>query len=226
MMTGPGNLAAVRSAVEERLHESVDEVAAPGERLASTAIGWAVQQRNSVPLLFLGRRQYLFALTDRRLLAFARHRGGPQPSDLILGKRYSFFTLDKQRRFHPLYQLRLRGANGSRLVLEFRPGQRAIAAELAARLVPPAGNAWAAGGETTDTSLPAPRAAAMPDATDPDLLPSKKAQKAQRKQAKARAKQERAQAKQAGTRAGPSSEPVAPPHDADDETAIAFWGDD
>jgi hypothetical protein len=118
----------------KRLTTTAEAVLAPGERLATTGAGWAAQPRARVPLLFLGRRQYWFALTDRRLLAFPRRRGGPRPEDLVLGKRYSFFALEEVHRHRPLFQLRLRGANDSRLVLEFRPGQRALAAELEARL--------------------------------------------------------------------------------------------
>jgi len=140
MMTGPGNLGTVRAAMQ-RLTTAIDAVLAPGERLATTGIAWAVQLRHRAPLLFLGRRQYWVALTDRRILVFARRRGGPRPDDLVLGKRYSFFTLEKVHRHRPLFQLRVRGANDSRLVLEFRPGQRGVAAELVARLtraLPPA----------------------------------------------------------------------------------------
>ena len=119
---------------KQRLTTTVEAVLAPGERLATTGVGWAAQLRPRVPLLFLGRRQYCVALTDRRMLVFTRHRGGPRPDDLVLGKRYEFFTLEKVHRRRPLFQLRVRGANDSRLVLEFRPGQRSLAAELAARL--------------------------------------------------------------------------------------------
>jgi hypothetical protein len=118
----------------KRLTAAVESYLAPDEQLATTGIGWAAQTRPKVPLLFLGRRQHWFALTDRRMLVFARHWGGPRADDLVLGKRYSSFTLEKVHRHRLLFQLRIRGANDARLVLEFRPGHRALASELAARL--------------------------------------------------------------------------------------------
>jgi hypothetical protein len=113
---------------------AVESVLAPGERVATTGVGWAAQLRPNVPLLFLGRRQHWIALTDRRVLLFARHWRGPGPGDLVLGKRYSSFTLEKVHPHRLLFQLRVRGTNDARLVLEFRPGHRALGAELAARL--------------------------------------------------------------------------------------------
>jgi hypothetical protein len=118
----------------QRLTAAAESLLAPGEILATTGIGWAAQTRPKVPLLFLGRRQHWFALTDRRLLVFARHWGGPRPDDLVLGKRYTSFTLEKVHRHRLLFQLRIRGANDARLVLEFRPGHRDVANELVARL--------------------------------------------------------------------------------------------
>jgi hypothetical protein len=125
----------------QRLITAIEAVLTPGEHLATTGVGWAAQLRPGVPLLFLGRRQYWFALTDRRVLVFTRRRGGPRPEDLVLGKRYSFLALERVHRHRPLFQIRIRGVSDSRLVLEFGPGQRSIAAELVGRLtraLPPA----------------------------------------------------------------------------------------
>jgi hypothetical protein len=72
-------------------------------------------------------------LTDRRLLVFERHRGGPGPHDLVLAKRYDFFTLEAVKRARPLLQVRVKGATGARQVLEFRPGHRRLGSELVAR---------------------------------------------------------------------------------------------
>jgi hypothetical protein len=168
MMTGPDNLGSVRASMQ-RLTSAAEAVLVPGERLATTGIGWAAQLRPRVPVLFLGRRQHWFALTDRRVLVFSRHRGGPGPADLVLAKRYSFFTLEKVHRHRPLFQIRIRGANDSRLVLEFRPGQRSVAAELVARLtraLPPARSEPTAAAHATmpgDARPPAPPSDAEPD---------------------------------------------------------------
>ena len=52
----------------------------------------------------------------------------------MLGKRFDFFSLEAVKRVRPLLQVRIKGANGSRQVLEFRPGQRSLAAELVGRV--------------------------------------------------------------------------------------------
>lgn len=117
-----------------RLTEAAQAALAPDERLQATGIGWAATRRDRVPLLFQARRQYWFALTDRRMLVFERRRNGPTAGDLVLGKRYDFFTLDAVKRMRPLFQLRVTGANGRKQVLEFRPGQRTLGAQLASRM--------------------------------------------------------------------------------------------
>ena len=157
-----------------------------GEQVVDVGMAWATRMRDGVALLFLGRRQYLIALTDRRLLVFERRGSGPRgrvdPPDLMLGKRYEFFTLERTRRRPTLLQLVLRGENDTRLVLEFRPRQRAMGRALAARLgspgdapiaagagagavaagmgVPGAGEAPTPGSRTTLSPVEAERAAA------------------------------------------------------------------
>jgi hypothetical protein len=118
----------------QRLNAAIESVLVPGERLATTGVGWAARVRPKVPVLFLARRQHWFALTDRRVLVFARHWGGPRADDLVLGKRYTSFTVEKVHRHRPLFQLRIRGPNEARMVFEFRPGHRGLASELVARL--------------------------------------------------------------------------------------------
>ncbi len=81
-----------------------------------------MQLRARVSLLLLARQKYVMALTDRRILVFARGRGKPEPSDLVIGKRYEAFTLERVRRRRPLLKMVLRAANGNRLVFEFRRG--------------------------------------------------------------------------------------------------------
>jgi hypothetical protein len=117
-----------------RLTEAAQAALAPGERVTTTGVGWAAARRDGLPLLFQGRRQYWFALTDRRLLVFERQRGGPTAEDFVLGKRFDFFTLEGVKKVRPLLQVRVKGANGSRQVLEFRPGQRGLGAELVSRV--------------------------------------------------------------------------------------------
>jgi len=124
---------------QTRLAGAAQAVLVPGERLATTGVGWACERRDGVPLLFQGRRQYWFVLTDRRLLVFRRRRGGPSADDLVLAKRYEHLEVDAVKRMRPLLQVRIttkgpRGTNGSRQVLELRPGQRGLAAELVRRV--------------------------------------------------------------------------------------------
>lgn len=121
---------------DERIRAAAEAVLAPGERITATGPCWAARRRDRVPLLFLGRRQHAMALTDRRMLLFEKTRRGPTPGDLVLGKRYESFTLQKVKRHRPLAQVIARGAGGSLLVFEFRPRQRSLAGELIARLTP------------------------------------------------------------------------------------------
>lgn len=118
------------------LEEAAQGVLVGGERITSRGVCWATQVPSGKPLLFAQRRQYLLALTDRRLLVFERRRGKPEPSDLVIGKRYEAFTLDRVQRSRPLMQVAMRAANGNRLVFEFRPRQRELGGELVARLTP------------------------------------------------------------------------------------------
>jgi plasmid replication initiation protein len=117
--------------------------------VVNVGVVWATRMRDGVALLFLSRRQYLVGLTDRRLLVFERRGSGPRgrvvPADLMLGKRYESFALERRRRRPTLLQLVLRGENDTRLVLEFRPSQRAMGRALADRLTAPSAAPEAAG---------------------------------------------------------------------------------
>ena len=119
----------------EKVRAAAEAVLVDGETVTSKGVCWAAQRRGRVPLALLARRQYLLALTDRRVLVFERGRR-PKPSDLTLGKRYETFTLERVRRGFPLLQVRVRSANGNRMVFEFRPGNRELGGELVARLTP------------------------------------------------------------------------------------------
>jgi hypothetical protein len=112
---------------------AAEAVAVTGEHVLDAGVVWATQVKGArvkgkPRLLFRARRQYLVALTDRRLLVFERRakdrRAALGAADLALGKRYEFFTLERRRRYPTLLQLVLRRDNDDRLVLEFRPSQR------------------------------------------------------------------------------------------------------
>jgi hypothetical protein len=135
----------------DRVRTAAEAVLVDGETITSKGMCWAARRRGRIPLSLLARRQYLLALTDRRVLVFERGRR-PKPSDLVLGKRYETFALEGVRRGFPLLQVRVRAANGNRMVFEFRPGQRELGGELVARLTP-----RTAGTATDDTGTrPAP----------------------------------------------------------------------
>jgi len=121
---------------DQRIRAAAETLLTPGERITATGPCWAVPLRDGVPLLFLRRAQHLVALTDRRMLVLEKHRGRPTPDDLVVGKRYDTFTLQKVKRHRPLLQVVVLAASGTTMVFEFRWGQRALAGELIARLTP------------------------------------------------------------------------------------------
>ena len=143
-----------------RVRQAAEGVLVEGERITSQGICWAAQMRPRVPLLFLGRRQYLMALTDRRVLVFERRRRGPRASEMVIGKRYEAFALEKVRRRRPLMQVKVRATNGNLMVFEFRPGQRELGGELIARLTPSHGSMpshlMTSLGEQPTTPMPTP----------------------------------------------------------------------
>ena len=148
----------------EKVRAAAEAVLVDGETVTSKGVCWAAQRRGRVPLPLLARRQYLLALTDRRVLVFERGRR-PKPSDLVLGKRYETFTLERVRRGFPLLQVSVRAANGNRMVFEFRPGNRELGGELIARLTPrttEGDTAAGTGHDTATTLVPAPVAASPP----------------------------------------------------------------
>ncbi len=108
-----------------------------GERTVEYGTCWGAQLRHRVPLFLTARRQYLMVLTDRRLLLFQRRRGHAlRPSDLVIGKRYASFQLERVHRGRPLFQVIVVGTNGIRMVFEFRPRRRRVGEALAHRLDP------------------------------------------------------------------------------------------
>jgi hypothetical protein len=121
-----------------------------GERIVEHGVCWATELKSRAPVWMQARRQFLMVMTDRRLLLFARRRRALQASDLVIGKRYEAFTLERVRRSLPLFQVRVQAANGTRMLFEFRPRQRQLGGALVARLTPKP--ALPAGGEPTAAS--------------------------------------------------------------------------
>ena len=154
-----------------RIRSAADPILVDGERITGFGQCWAAQMKGRVPLLFRGRRQYLMALTDRRLLVFDRKRK-PTPSDLVIGKRYETFKLERVRRKRPLLQVLVSAANGMRMVFEFRPGQRDIGGELVARLTPKDGRGAKPEPAAAPAPEPQPVAAAPPEPVAPETQPN------------------------------------------------------
>lgn len=134
---------------KRRARAAAEAVAVRDEQVLDTGVAWAAPVTPGSGLLFRARHQYLLALTDRRLLVFERHakrrRDPVGAADLVMGKRYEFFTVDRRRRYPTLLQLVLRGENDTGLVLEFRPGHRALGQSLEQHLTTPSPAAVTAG---------------------------------------------------------------------------------
>ncbi len=96
------------------------------------------------------------ALTDRRVLVFERSRRGPTPADLVVGKRYDTFTLERVKRRRPLLQVLVRAASGNRMVFEFRPAQRRMGTDLAKQLQPRRGRGRGQSPEPPESPSPPP----------------------------------------------------------------------
>jgi hypothetical protein len=124
-----------------RAREAAQSVCATGEQVVGVGTAWGTRIRDGGVLLFLARRQFLIALTNRRLLVFERRARGASGTrrPLVIGKRYEFFSLERVRRGPFLYQVVLRGEDDTRLVFEFRPGQRALGRALVEHLTSPKG---------------------------------------------------------------------------------------
>jgi hypothetical protein len=127
-----------RNAIRHQTEAVVTPMLARGELLRRAGPVWAVEHRGRTPLLFRARHPHLLALTDQRMILFARPRRRRPLSvnDLVIAKRYSAFTPVHARVFRPLLQLRLRTSADRVLVLEFRPLDRALAHDLVDELGP------------------------------------------------------------------------------------------
>jgi hypothetical protein len=155
-----GNLATMPNA-KRRARAAAETVAVSDEQVLDVGVVWAAPVTPGSGLLFRARHQYLIALTDRRLLVFerrARRRRDPVgTADLVMGKRYEFFTVDRRRRYPTLSQLVLRGENDTGLVLEFRPPHQALGRALEQHLTAPGSATVLAGvrGRGEDSDVPA-----------------------------------------------------------------------
>jgi hypothetical protein len=128
-----------------------------GERVVESGHCWGAQRREHLPLVLARRNQYLMVLTDRRMLLFSRRSGPVQAGDLVIGKRYQTFELDKVHRARPLLQVRVNATTGTRMVFEFRPSRRHVGDALVQRL-----------DRTPIAALPAPATAAA----EPPAVPA------------------------------------------------------
>lgn len=107
-----------------------------GERLVARGHCWATRLLSGERLLLLARKQYLLALTDRRLLAFERKRRGVNAEHLVLARPYGVYELELVRSRWPMRQVVLADPSGDRLVFEFRPRQHDLARRLVSRFAP------------------------------------------------------------------------------------------
>jgi hypothetical protein len=125
-----------RRQTTDQISDAARSTLVEGERVVEFGHCWGAQRRERLPLVLARRSQYLMVLTDRRLLLFTRRPGPVQAKDLVIGKRYEAFQLDKVRRARPLLQLRVHASSGTRMVFEFRPSRRHIGDALVQRLDP------------------------------------------------------------------------------------------
>jgi hypothetical protein len=125
-----------------------------GEPLLTGGFTWIAFPRPQVSLLFIARRPHLVGLTDRRLMIWARpHEVRPaEDQDLVLDAPFSEITVEEVRTFAPMLQVRLATASGRRLVLEFRPRDRALGHRIADALRDGAGDPT----EPPSAEVPAP----------------------------------------------------------------------
>ncbi len=122
-----------RKKVREKIVAATRPTLAGGESIVSCGTVWATECGGRAPLLFRGRSLHYVAVTDQRLIVFgAPRRRRPLTTDsMIIAKRHPSFTLEKERRFSPMLQLRVRGPGDRVLAFEFRPRDRKVGRDLA-----------------------------------------------------------------------------------------------
>lgn len=121
---------------ERRVEDAARWRLAIGEPLLAGGFTWIAFPRPQISLLFLARRAHLIALTDRRIMIWARpHEVRPaDDTDLVLDAPFGEVTLEGVRSSIPMLQLRIRTSSGRRLVLEFRPRDRKLGHRIANEL--------------------------------------------------------------------------------------------
>ena len=121
---------------ERRVEDAARWRLAIGEPLLAGGFTWIAFPRPQISLLFLARRSHLIALTDRRIMIWARpHEVRPaDDTDLVLDAPFGEIALEAVRSSIPMLQLRIRTTTGRRLVLEFRPRDRKLGHRIAEEL--------------------------------------------------------------------------------------------
>jgi hypothetical protein len=105
---------------------------AEGEQVVATSVAWAARV-DKLPLLFQGRHLHALALTDARLLVFARRPRETTDALFALDAQLESLRLERARGLPLLYQV-LVHAGDRRLVFEFRLGDHATGRTLAQAL--------------------------------------------------------------------------------------------
>jgi hypothetical protein len=114
-----------RKAERRTITASVDPLLEDGESLLVTAAPWTARLGRTA-LLFTGRHVHLLALTDRRLIVFARRRRGPAAGGSMLAEPLEQLTLERARTRFTLFQLLVATGDQQRWVFEFRVRDHAV----------------------------------------------------------------------------------------------------
>lgn len=130
--------AVTRKSVRERALQTAGWYLGRDEQAVGTARVWVTDVRDRVPLLFRQRSFFDLVVSDQRVVLLARprrfkspfHRRRPQPDGPLVAARHSAFSIVHLRRYAVLLQLRLRSSGARDLVIEFRPVDRPVAAQL------------------------------------------------------------------------------------------------
>jgi hypothetical protein len=121
---------------ERRVEDAARWRLAIGEPLLAGGFTWIATPRPQISLLFLARRAHFIALTDRRIMIWARPHEvrPPDDTDLVLDAPFADVVLVGMRTSLPMLQLRIRTSSGRQLVLEFRPSDRKLGRRIAQEL--------------------------------------------------------------------------------------------
>ena len=108
-----------RKARRRTITATVDRLLEDGESLLCTAAPWTARLGRT-RLLFTGRHVRRLALTDRRLIVFARRLRGPAAGGSMLAEPLEHLTLERARTRLTLFQLLVATSDRQRWVFEFR----------------------------------------------------------------------------------------------------------